>query len=218
MTDHAAIVAKCIDAALAIIVEKERELGDLDAVAGDGDHGAGMVRGFRAAAAVERSGTASQVLVNAGMAFSNAAGGASGALVGTWIMRVGMSLQGEILDASTVHAALDKAAIAVAQLGNTRVGDKTMLDTLSPFAEAYGNAAATGASISAAWAQALPTARLGMEITRNMIATRGRASVLGERSRGTQDPGATSMYYVLAAVGDVLAADCPSESAAPSGG
>jgi len=211
MTDYVAIVGRCIDAALAIVIEKEQELGDLDAIAGDGDHGAGMVRGLRAAAAAERAGTASQVLANAGMAFSNAAGGASGALVGTWIMTVGMALQGDTLNAKVVAAALVKGTEAIARLGKAKPGDKTMLDTLVPFAEAYSAAAASGTSISAAWAQALPAARAGMAATRDMIATRGRSAVLGERSRGTQDPGATSIYYLLSAVGEVLAADCPAE-------
>ncbi len=211
MTDHAAIAAHCIDAARAIIVEKEQELGKLDSTAGDGDHGAGMVRGFRAAAAADRSGTASQVLVNAGMAFSNAAGGASGALVGTFMMTVGMALQGDTVDAKVIYTALTKGVEALARLGKAKAGDKTMLDTLVPFVDAYGAAAASGASITAAWGQALPAARAGMEATRDMIAARGRAAALRERSLGTQGPGATSIYYVLSAVGEVLAADCPAQ-------
>ncbi len=209
MTDHAAIAARCIDTALAIILEKEPELAQLDSVAGDGDHGAGMARGFRAAAAADRSGTAGQVLASAGIAFSNAAGGASGALVGMYIMSIGGALQTGEITPSSVHMALNKGVEALMKLGKAQVGDKTMLDTLVPFTTAFGEAVSGGASITSAWKQALSAAQAGMESTKDMVAKRGRSSVLKERSLGTADPGATSMYYVLTAVGAVLSDACP---------
>ncbi|NDJ60345.1 MAG: dihydroxyacetone kinase subunit L [Chloroflexi bacterium] len=209
MADNAVIAGQCLDAALTIILEKEPELARLDSVAGDGDHGAGMARGFRAAVTVERAGTAGQVCMNAGMAFSNAAGGASGALVGTLIMTIGSGLQGEDLDAAKVHAALSSGYEAICKLGKAEVGDKTMLDTLDPFIKAYGEAAAAGASITGAWQQALPAAEAGMESTKDMISKRGRSAALKEKSRGTHDPGATSMYHILVAVGGVLQQECP---------
>jgi dihydroxyacetone kinase len=208
MSNQADIAAQCIDAALAIILERESELAKLDSVAGDGDHGAGMARGFRAAAAADRTGTAGQVIAKAGMAFSDAAGGASGALVGMYLMTLGNGLQGEVTTASQVHGALVKARDALMKLGKAQLGDKTMLDTLIPFTDAFGAQASDGATIPAAWAGALDAARAGMESTRDMVAARGRSAVLKERSLGTQDPGATSVYYVLRAVGEVLAKAC----------
>jgi dihydroxyacetone kinase phosphoprotein-dependent L subunit len=207
--NQSTIAAQCIDAALAIILEHEAELAQLDAVAGDGDHGAGMARGFRAAVAADRSGTAGQVIAKAGMAFSDAAGGASGALVGMYLMTLGSNLQGEVTTAAQVHTALVKAQDALMKLGKAQRGDKTMLDTLLPFSEAFGSASSSrGATIPAAWASALDASRAGMESTSQMVAARGRSAVLKERSLGTQDPGATSVYYVLRAVGEVLMAEC----------
>lgn len=206
--DQSSIAAQCIDAALAIILERESELAKLDSVAGDGDHGAGMARGFRAAVAADRTGTAGQVIAKAGMAFSDAAGGASGALVGMYLMTLGSGLQGEVTTAAQVHTALVKAKDALMKLGKAQLGDKTMLDTLIPFTDSFGIQANTGATIPVAWAGAVDAARAGMESTSGMVAARGRSAVLRERSLGTQDPGATSVYYVLRAVGEVLRMSC----------
>lgn len=208
MTAAAATAGACLDAALAIILEKETELARLDSVAGDGDHGAGMARGFRAAAAADRGDTPGQVLAQAGAAFSNAAGGASGALVGMFIMTIGSALSSPTPDSRAVHTALAAGLGALTRLGKAQVGDKTMIDTLDPFVKAYGAAVESGAGISAAWQQALPAAAAGRDSTKDMVARRGRSTVLKEKSLGHLDPGATSMYYVLAAVGDVLAAQC----------
>jgi dihydroxyacetone kinase len=210
MTDTASVVAAaCIDAALAVILEKEEELARLDSVAGDGDHGAGMARGFRAAAAADRDGTPGQVLAKAGAAFSNAAGGASGALVGMFIMTIGNMLPGDTPDAHAVHTALAAGVGALIKLGKSQVGDKTMIDTLDPFARDYGEAAASGASVSAAWLAALPAAEAGRDSTKAMMSKRGRSAVLKEKSLGHLDPGAASMYYVLEAISRVLAERCP---------
>lgn len=208
MAEHPEIAAAALDAVLATILEHEDELGRLDAVAGDGDHGAGMARGFRAAVAADRAGTAGQIIASAGMAFANTAGGASGALVGMFIMSAGTALTDPI-DAKVVHSALNKGIEAMVRLGKAQVGEKTMLDTLIPFAAAYGEAAEAGLSVRAAWEKALPAAEAGMKSTAQMIPKRGRSSVLKEKSLGTQDPGATSVYYVLEAVGRVLAEHCP---------
>jgi dihydroxyacetone kinase len=209
--DQNTIAAQCLDAALKIILEKETELAQLDAVAGDGDHGAGMARGFRAAIGADRTGTAGQVIAKAGMAFSDAAGGASGALVGTYLMTLGMSLQGEVKTAAQMHTALVKAQEALIKLGKAQAGDKTMLDTLIPFTESFGVAAGGGSSLADAWQTALEVARAGMESTSQMVSKRGRSAVLKERSLGTQDPGATSVYYVLREIGAVLNAACGSK-------
>ncbi|MEA2527943.1 MAG: D-erythrulose 4-kinase [Thermomicrobiales bacterium] len=201
------IVQEALRAALATIEEREEELGRLDAAAGDGDHGAGMARGFRAAVgAAEDSLTARQTLVRGGTAFMNTAGGASGALVGAGMAAVGGALPADddAIDALVVGRALTEGVATIERLGGAKPGDKTLLDTLDPFVRAYRAAAESGASTADAWTAALPEAERGMHSTVDMISKLGRASRLGERSRGHQDPGATSMYYVLSAVGEVL--------------
>jgi dihydroxyacetone kinase len=194
--------------ALAAMQEMEIELGRLDAAAGDGDHGAGMVRGLRAAVdAIDGfDGTARRTFTRGGVAFQNAAGGASGALVGAWLIAIGAGLppRDEAVDAPAVALALDQALATLQRLGQAQPGDKTMIDTLAPFSAALGEEAANGAELSAAWAAALPAAAAGMVSTTDMISRRGRASRLGERSRGVQDAGATSIYYVLRAFGEAF--------------
>jgi D-erythrulose 4-kinase len=187
--------------ALATIEEMESELGRLDAAAGDGDHGAGMVRGLRAAVkAIDGfEGTARQTLRRGGVAFQNAAGGASGALVGAWLIAIGTGLpdQDEAVDPADLARAFDQALATLQRLGQAQPGDKTMIDTLAPFSTALNEAVASGQNISQAWAAALPAAAAGMLSTIDMVSRRGRASRLGERSRGVQDAGATSIYHVL---------------------
>ena len=194
--------------ALTTIEEIESELGRLDAAAGDGDHGAGMVRGLRAAVgAIDGfGGTARQTFIRGGTAFQNAAGGASGALVGAWLIAIGTGLpdRDEAVDAAALAAALDEAMATLQRLGEAQPGDKTMIDTLAPFGTALNQAAGSGASIPQAWAEALPAAAAGMLSTVDMVSRRGRASRLGERSRGVQDAGATSIYHVLHAFGTAL--------------
>jgi dihydroxyacetone kinase len=194
--------------ALATIEEMETELGRLDAAAGDGDHGAGMVRGFRAAVdAIDGfGGTARRTFTRGGVAFQNAAGGASGALVGAWLIAIGTGLpdRDDAVDATALALALDQALATLQRLGQAQLGDKTMIDTLSPFSAALNQAAASGVGISQSWAAALPAASAGMLSTIDMVSRRGRASRLGERSRGVQDAGATSIYHVLCAFGDGL--------------
>jgi dihydroxyacetone kinase len=192
--------------ALATMEAMESELGRLDAAAGDGDHGAGMVRGFRAAVtAIDADeGTARGTFTRAGTAFQNAAGGASGALVGAWLIAIGSGLpeEDDAVDAAALAGALANALTTLQRLGQAEPGDKTMVDTLTPFSAALNDAAARNMDAAEAWAAALPAAAAGMRATTDMVSKRGRASRLGERSRGIQDAGATSIYHVLCAFGD----------------
>ncbi|NJN84201.1 MAG: DAK2 domain-containing protein, partial [Caldilineaceae bacterium] len=178
-----------------------------------------MVRGLKAACATlpEKPDVqpAGELLVQAGAAFSDAAGGASGALVGMFFMSTGQALtaQGDgPYGASAVVRALAAGLETLKQMGQADVGDKTMIDTLAPFVHALGNAAvsaaAGGAGVAAAWQQALPAAEEGAASTAHMVARKGRSSRLGERSRGHVDPGARSMLYMLQAFGDVLDKVC----------
>lgn len=209
MPDQTTIVLMCLNRALDAMTTAQEELGRLDAAAGDGDHGTGMVRGFRAASAVSGDGPAGQVLSAAGTAFGDAAGGASGALVGMFITTIGQSLPAGAIDAASVHRALEAGEAAIAKLGKAKPGDKTMLDTLDPFVRALGESIASGANLIGAWQTALAAAEQGAQSTAGMISRRGRAARLGERSRGYLDPGAMSMLYILRAVGDALTDGCP---------
>lgn len=208
MSEQTTIAKRCIANMLSAIEQAEEELGRLDAFAGDGDHGAGMVRGLRAAneAAQASPGEfASQIVAAAGNAFTNTAGGASGALFGTLIATVGQNLS-ENPDTGNVHHAVEAGMNIVCKLGKTAVGDKTMIDTLAPFVVGLGEASQQGLSLVDAWVQALPLAKRGMESTADMVCKRGRSSRLGERSRGHMDPGAVSIYYMLESVANTLKA------------
>ena len=196
----------------------EGELGRLDAVAGDGDHGAGMVRGMEAAAAAASVAgpSAAEVLTAAALAFSDAAGGASGALWGSGLLALGGALVhdegsrragGEpSMDVATVHRALTAALGAVMRLGGARTGDKTMVDAFEPFLQAF---AETGeASVAGAWNAAVPAAVQAAAATAELSARRGRAAVHGDRSKGTPDPGAVSLAAALAAAGEAIRKGC----------
>jgi dihydroxyacetone kinase len=199
------VVHLALNKALAAVTAAEPELGALDAAVGDGDHGAGMVRGFTAAVAASHDAVSvREILQQAGLAFSDSAGGASGALVGTLINTIGQTLPDEGISTIEVHRALQAGLDALCRLGKTQVGDKTMIDTLHPFVQAFGQAASRQQTISEAWAYALPYALEGAQNTQNMISKRGRAARLGERGRGHLDAGAMSMYYILRAVNEVL--------------
>lgn len=200
---------KCLERMQTRIEAAEEELGRLDAPAGDGDHGAGMVRGLRGAnqalALDDSSLSPGDLLVQAGTAFCDTAGGASGALVGTFILTIGQKLGSGPFTTAAMHAAFDAGLTMICQLGKAKPGDKTMVDTLSPFVKALGQAAGEDTPLPAAWKNALVAAEVGARSTAEMISRRGRSARLGERSRGHLDPGAMSMLYMLQAVGQVLA-------------
>ncbi len=188
--------------------ELESHLGDLDAVAGDGDHGTTMTRGIDAAvAAAETAGpNAAAVLTTAGMAFADAAGGASGALWGSGLTTLADSIGSgpDCPDATAVAAAFDAVLQAVTRLGGSAPGDKTLVDALAPFSEALTGAAAGGADLPAAWRAGVSAAETGAAATADLRALRGRASYLGDRSVGSQDPGAVSLAAALHAAGDII--------------
>jgi dihydroxyacetone kinase phosphoprotein-dependent L subunit len=188
--------------------ELEGHLGDLDAVAADGDHGTTMTRGMDAAVqAGRRAGPdAGAILVAAGMAFADAAGGASGALWGSGLTTIGAALFGGAgcPEVATLSAAFTAALESITRLGGSAPGEKTLIDALHPFVRAFREAAAEGASMTVAWQRAVDAAAQGAESTAAMPARRGRASWLSERSIGVEDPGAVSLAAALAAVGRVL--------------
>ncbi|MFN3981690.1 MAG: dihydroxyacetone kinase subunit DhaL [Caldilinea sp.] len=199
------IVRRWLALALETITAHEDELGRLDAAAGDGDHGATMVRGLRAAvaAADKASGCAGHLLAEAGAAFADASGGASGALVGALLSTTGRTLGDGPYDTSAVAAALQAGLQMVMRLGKAQPGDKTLIDALQPFVDTLA-AQPLDLPLAEAWRAALPAARQGAEATSAMIARRGRSAKLGERSLGHADPGATSIFYLLQAMNDAL--------------
>jgi dihydroxyacetone kinase-like protein len=182
-------------AATAASVDREAErLTALDSPIGDADHGSNLQRGFRAVGTVlekEAPGTPGAVLILAGRQLISTVGGASGPLYGTLLRRTGKALGdapevGEREFADALRAGVE----AVMQLGGAAPGDKTMIDALLPAVEALGES----------FAAARTAAERGAEATTPLQARKGRASYLGERSIGHQDPGATSASLLIAAL------------------
>jgi dihydroxyacetone kinase len=184
----------------------EAELGDLDARAGDGDHGATMVRGIAGAVdAARRAGPgAAAVLGAAGMAFADAAGGAAGALWGAVLTATGSRLATGACDAELLAGGLEDARDAVARLGGAAVGDKTMLDALDPFVSTYAAAVAEGASLADAWTRAAGGAARAATATARLRPRLGRAARQADRSVGVPDPGATSFAAAVRAMTSAL--------------
>lgn len=195
---------RIIRQALASMEEHADELGRLDAAAGDGDHGITMVRGMKAAVAVldANAPDAGALLSRGALAFSDAAGGASGALYGMLFATAGRQLGAGPYATADVAAAMRAGCDVVMRLGKAQPGDKTLLDALEPFLVALD--AAADRPLPVAWRTALPAAQAGTAATAGMVASCGRSATLGERSLGHRDPGAVSLTYLLEAVDKVI--------------
>ena len=216
-TDAAVALGETVRAALAtmhdVLKREEHTLGRIDAVAGDGDHGRGMLKGIGAAvtrvdAVTERAGGA-WLLVRAGQAWAEHAGGTSGVLWGAALESFGGSLTDDRDDytAADVVEAADAFAESILDLGRASEGDKTMLDALLPFTRTLRERVEQGASLSDAWRRAAEAAVAGAAATADLRPKVGRARPLAEKSLGTPDAGATSMGMIVTAVGDLLAAE-----------
>lgn len=204
----AAALAKRAVAALHATVEEHKEqLGQLDAVAGDGDHGIGMSRGATAAAeaAEQTEGGVQSVLVAAGAAFGDRAGGTSGILWGLLLDGLGRSL-GNTEPVTTARAlqAVQQAVEKLQTFSKAERGDKTMLDAIFPFVETLTAEVEAGQSLAPAWQRAAEVAVRAAEETASLTPKIGRARPLAERSIGTPDPGAVSLGMIVTAVGVVL--------------
>ena len=191
-----------------VCADNEAELGRLDAVAGDGDHGQGMAFGSRGAAhaagvAVGQAAGARTTLLIAGQAWADAAGGTSGALWGAALTSAGgvFSDTGGVNDRDIVDA-VAAGVDAVMRLGGAKPGDKTMVDAAVPFRDALADA--FDADAGAAITSAARVAREAADKTADITARLGRARVLGEKSRGTTDPGALSFSLLMHALGEQL--------------
>ncbi|WIB25638.1 dihydroxyacetone kinase family protein [Curtobacterium sp. MCSS17_015] len=193
-----------------LLRDQELELGRIDAVAGDGDHGRGMVKGVGAARrAVERTDASAGVgflLGRAGEAWAAEAGGTSGVLWGAALEAFGASL-GDDVDEVTPPRLVEATrafADAIVRLGRAQRGDKTLLDALLPFVETLDAAVAEGIPLPEAWTTAARAARAGAAATAALTPRVGRARPLAEKSIGTPDAGAVSMAMVLTRLGEVL--------------
>ncbi|WP_293987279.1 dihydroxyacetone kinase subunit DhaL [uncultured Megasphaera sp.] len=183
-------------------IEAEKDyLTQLDNEIGDGDHGINLARGF---AAVEKKlpsltgGDIGALLKGVGMQLVSTVGGASGPLYGTAFMKAGMACKGLAeLDGPAFVKAMEAAVDGIKMRGKATEGEKTMLDALCPALKVLQADVAAGKSLKEALQDAAGAAEKGVEYTKTIIATKGRASYLGERSLGHQDPGATSSLYLL---------------------
>jgi dihydroxyacetone kinase-like protein len=185
------------------------QLTQLDAAIGDGDHGTNMVRGFDAverALAGRGEDAPGQVLVTSGKTLVSTVGGASGPLWGSALRRAGRSLgDAPEIDGTQLAGALEAALAANKELGAAEVGDKTIVDALEPAVDALRHAVGAGQPLSHAVAAAAAAAEEGARATVPLQARKGRASYLGPRSVGHQDPGATSSTMLFAALAKVTA-------------
>jgi phosphoenolpyruvate---glycerone phosphotransferase subunit DhaL len=186
-----------------LVAENRDYLTELDAAIGDADHGSNMDRGMKAAvAALDESSpeTAAALLKKVGMTLVSKVGGASGPLFGTFFLRMSTSLgDAEGASATDLAAALRAGLGGIVDRGKAEPGDKTMYDALAPAVDALEAALEKDEPLAAALEAARDAAVAGRDATTPMVARKGRASYLGERSAGHQDPGATSVALLIEA-------------------
>jgi dihydroxyacetone kinase-like protein len=198
-----------VRATAAVVEEHAGELTKLDSAIGDGDHGTNMNRGFRAAVqrldGLEGDQDFGSVFKAVGMALIGKVGGASGPLYGSLFLGMGKELGEETeVEDQRLAAALRAGYDSVVARGKAQLEDKTMLDAWNPALEALDAALADGKELGPALDEAAAAAAAGMKATIPMVARKGRASYLGERSRDHQDPGATSTHLILETLADVV--------------
>ncbi|MDN5976221.1 dihydroxyacetone kinase family protein [Acidipropionibacterium jensenii] len=203
----AGTVVGALDLMRSMLVERQDELGRLDSIAGDGDHGIGMARGSTAAVQAAREVAAEgagalTTLAAAGAAWSEQAGGTSGALWGAALTAFGSALgDDQPCRPELVVRAAGAALEAVTRLGGAQLGDKTMVDAMEPFVRTLQGSTA---DLPTAWGAAVLAADQGARSTAGIVARLGRSRPLGEKSLGTPDPGAVSFVEVVRAVGSVI--------------
>jgi dihydroxyacetone kinase-like protein len=189
------------------VVENQAYLTELDSAIGDADHGSNMARGMTAV--IDKAGepaTVDALFRTVGMTLVSTVGGASGPLYGTFFLRFGTTAGAvESLDGPALSAALHAGLAGVLQRGNAEVGDKTMVDALTPALAALDASLESGGDLAAATRAAAEAAARGRDDTEPLVARKGRASYLGERSAGHLDPGATSTALLFEALAAALA-------------
>jgi dihydroxyacetone kinase-like protein len=198
-----------IKACASVLGENRDYLTQLDAAIGDADHGANMDRGFKAVIgkvpemADKDIGT---VFKTVGMTLLSTVGGAGGPLYGTFFIQAGMKTAGKMeLTLEDWTTAMEAALAGIIMRGKAELGDKTMVDALTPALDALKQAMLENLPMHQALLNSAEAARAGMEGTIPLVARKGRASYLGERSAGHQDPGATSSYLILKTAAEIWA-------------
>ncbi|HUB23686.1 MAG TPA: dihydroxyacetone kinase subunit DhaL [Streptosporangiaceae bacterium] len=204
-------VSDWIKAFAAVVAENREYLTELDSAIGDADHGINMNRGMQAVVGKLDAGEPADVgalLKTVGMTLVSTVGGASGPLYGTLFLQMGTSAAGKTeLSGQDWADALAAGVAGVQRRGKAELGDKTMLDALIPAVETLRSALAGGSSLDEALDQSAHTAQEGMTATIPLVARKGRASYLGERSANHQDPGATSSWLLLRTAAETLATE-----------
>ncbi len=197
---HDAAQSVVTDLIAAVNAHRAR-LSEIDGAIGDGDHGINMSKGFTAAGARLAAAPAadlSAALATLGATLVDSVGGAMGPLYGNFFSAMSEALgRREKVDAAALSAMLDAGLAAIQEIGSARVGDKTLLDALVPARDAFAAAVEAGQPFPAALDEMARAAEQGRDSTREMVARVGRASRLGERSRGVLDAGATSCALIL---------------------
>ncbi len=191
------------------IAENRDYLTELDSAIGDADHGINMNRGMQAVLGkldAVSDPDVGALLKTVGMTLISTVGGASGPLYGTMFLQMGTATAGKAeLTAADWAAALAAGMAGVRRRGKAELGDKTMLDALSPALDALNAALGEDVSLPDALRRSAGAAQDGMKATIPLVARKGRASYLGERSAGHQDPGATSSWLLVTAAADTFA-------------
>lgn len=186
-----------------LVNQNKAYLTELDSAIGDADHGANMSRGMTAVLSQikDSDGPVDVLFKKVGMTLVSSVGGASGPLYGTFFMKFGAAAgTGDSMSASDLAAALRAGLDGIISRGKAEPGDKTMVDAMAPAVYAVEKALGKGETVAQAARAGAVAARLGREATTEMAARKGRASYLGERSKGHQDPGATSTAYLFEAL------------------
>ena len=199
---------KWLERFAALLAENKDHLTQLDSAIGDADHGANMDRGFKAVLGKKtefQGKDIATVFKTVAMTLISTVGGASGPLYGTFFLQAGLLAAGKSsISAEEFGALLEKGLNGVIQRGKANPGDKTMIDAMQPAVEAYQKAVQGGESLDGALKKAAESSRKGMKATIPLVAKKGRASYLGERSAGHQDPGSTSTALLFQAAAESL--------------
>lgn len=201
-------VTNILDVIIKIIEDNRQYLTDLDAAIGDADHGINLDRGFKAVkekAPQFLDKDIGTILKNVGMVLVSTVGGASGPLYGTFFMRMGNVVSGKnTLDENDIVAMFEAGLAGIKERGKAQAGDKTMIDAMEPALNELKKALSEGRGLKEAIGAAANAAYNGVLMTKDIAAKKGRASYLGERSIGHQDPGATSAYLMIKTVADYV--------------
>jgi dihydroxyacetone kinase-like protein len=204
-------VLRMIRAFAAVVAENKSYFTELDSAIGDADHGINMDRGFQAVRGKldgQGSSDIGAIFKTVGMTLVSTVGGASGPLYGTLFLQLGVATAGKgALDAADWGVALDAGVQGVIARGKAEPQDKTMVDALIPGRDAYHQTLTDGGTFADALRRSASAAEEGMKATIPWVARKGRASNLGERSAGHQDPGATSSFLFLKTVADTWSGD-----------